>query len=224
MLKNKRFLMNTFMVLLGFAIILAILVLLPIPKSPFWITNGLIYGGLMVINYGLMSYQFFNTKKLDTKFLSVPLIQLLATFFGVYALFMILFTYILVPVFLYWILLLVIILVHGFLFYRLSITIDILNKVEEKSTKGMVFKNQMQSLLIVKEASFNSALLKKKVLKIKEEFNYVDPISTDKVKDIEKEMLNVLTSLEVDEDEQVTLKKLDRIEQMVKTRTSLLKK
>jgi len=225
MFTNKKFYLNTLMVLFVAGIVYTILILLPIQQSDFATTNMMLAGGLLVINYLMVSHLFFKKESISQKFLSVPLIQVLFSFFGLYIFLFFLYSYLTLPVNLILITYLVILLINSFTFYRVYLATSIVQSIEKKQTSASEFVREFGIQLIATETTITSVTLKKKFKTIKEELKYSSPLSQPSVVSIENKMAKLLNSTnfnEIEESEADVV--INQIKALIDNRNLLLKK
>ena len=225
MFTNKKFYLNTLMALFVAGIVYTILILLPIQQSDFATTNMMLAGGLLVINYLMVSHLFFKKESISQKFLSVPLIQVLFSFFGLYIFLFFLYSYLTLPVNLILITYLVILLINSFTFYRVYLATSIVQSIEKKQTSASEFVREFGIQLIATETTITSVTLKKKFKTIKEELKYSSPLSQPSVVSIENKMAKLLNSTnfnEIEESEADVV--INQIKALIDNRNLLLKK
>ena len=225
MFTNKKFYLNTLMALFVAGIVYTILILLPIQQSDFATTNMMLAGGLLVINYLMVSHLFFKKESISQKFLSVPLIQVLFSFFGLYIFLFFLYSYLTLPVNLILITYLVILLINSFTFYRVYLATSIVQSIEKKQTSASEFVREFGIQLIATETTITSVTLKKKFKTIKEELKYSSPLSQPSVVSIENKMSKLLNSTnfnEIEESEADVV--INQIKALIDNRNLLLKK
>jgi hypothetical protein len=213
------------MVLFVAGIVYTILILLPIQQSDFATTNMMLAGGLLVINYLMVSHLFFKKESISQKFLSVPLIQVLFSFFGLYIFLFFLYSYLTLPVNLILITYLVILLINSFTFYRVYLATSIVQSIEKKQTSASEFVREFGIQLIATETTITSVTLKKKFKTIKEELKYSSPLSQPSVVSIENKMAKLLNSTnfnEIEESEADVV--INQIKALIDNRNLLLKK
>jgi len=225
MFTNKKFYLNTLMALFVAGIVYTILILLPIQQSDFATTNMMLAGGLLVINYLMVSHLFFKKESISQKFLSVPLIQVLFSFFGLYIFLFFLYSYLTLPVNLILITYLVILLINSFTFYRVYLATSIVQSIEKKQTNASEFVREFGIQLMATETTITSVTLKKKFKTIKEELKYSSPLSQPSVVSIENKMSKLLNSTnfnEIEESEADVV--INQIKALIDNRNLLLKK
>ena len=225
MFTNKKFYLNTLMALFVAGIVYTILILLPIQQSDFATTNMMLAGGLLVINYLMVSHLFFKKESISQKFLSVPLIQVLFSFFGLYIFLFFLYSYLTLPVNLILITYLVILLINSFTFYRVYLATSIVQSIEKKQTSASEFVREFGIQLMATETTITSVTLKKKFKTIKDELKYSAPLSQPSVVSIENKMSKLLNSTnfnEIEESEADVV--INQIKALIDNRNLLLKK
>lgn len=225
MFTNKKFYLNTLMALFVAGIVYTILILLPIQQSDFATTNMMLAGGLLVINYLMVSHLFFKKESISQKFLSVPLIQVLFSFFGLYIFLFFLYSYLTLPVNLILITYLVILLINSFTFYRVYLATSIVQSIEKKQTNASEFVREFGIQLMATETTITSVTLKKKFKTIKDELKYSAPLSQPSVVSIENKMSKLLNSTnfnEIEESEADVV--INQIKALIDNRNLLLKK
>jgi hypothetical protein len=206
-------------------IVYTILILLPIQQSDFATTNMMLAGGLLVINYLMVSHLFFKKESISQKFLSVPLIQVLFSFFGLYIFLFFLYSYLTLPVNLILITYLVILLINSFTFYRVYLATSIVQSIEKKQTSASEFVREFGIQLMATETTITSVTLKKKFKTIKDELKYSAPLSQPSVVSIENKMSKLLNSTnfnEIEESEADVV--INQIKALIDNRNLLLKK
>jgi signal transduction histidine kinase len=182
-------------------------------------------GGLLVINYLMVSHLFFKKESISQKFLSVPLIQVLFSFFGLYIFLFFLYSYLTLPVNLILITYLVILLINSFTFYRVYLATSIVQSIEKKQTNASEFVREFGIQLMATETTITSVTLKKKFKTIKDELKYSAPLSQPSVVSIENKMSKLLNSTnfnEIEESEADVV--INQIKALIDNRNLLLKK
>jgi hypothetical protein len=225
MLTNPRFYSNTVVAVILAATLYAILFLLPIPQSEFAATNMIITGSFMAINYLMISYLFFKKQSKTKTFLSVPLIRVLFSFFGMYGVLFFLFTYLPLPELVIWLTYLVLILVNTFTFYRVYIATNLIESIDNKQTKANAFIKEFESALMAMETTLNTPKTKKKVQKFREDLKYAAPLSNAAVLSIEKQLTKKLESIKFNDldDKEVDIA-INQLQSLIDNRNLLLKK
>jgi hypothetical protein len=225
MLTNIRFYTNTLIAVVIAAIIYGILFLLPIPQTDFAPTNIVVAGGLITMNYLMISYLFFKKQSKTKKFLSVPLIRILFSFFGLYAILFFLFTYVALPEWIIWITYLLVILANTISFYRVYLATNIIESVEKKQEKNSEFIKEFAIALMTIENTLKNQKAKKKVQNLREELRYASPLSNAAVHSLEKQIMKKLETTKFNElDDQELDVIIKELQSLIENRNLLIKK
>ncbi len=225
MLTNPRFYTNTLFAIVAAALLYGILFLLPIPQTGFALTNMIASGALITLNYLMISYLFFKKQSKTKTFLSVPLIKVLFSFFGMYFILFFLFTYVALPEYMIWLTYLVLILINTVSFYRVYLATNIIESIDKNQAKTSEFIKEFASALMTIEITLTSPKTKKKVQTLREELKYSSPLSNDSVKSIEKQLIKKLETTKFNEldDKEVDVA-INQLQSLINNRNLLLKK
>lgn len=225
MLTNPRFYTNTLIAIVVASIIYGILFLLPIPQTDFAPTNMMLAGSLIAVNYLLISYLFFKKQSKTKTFLSVPLIRVLFSFFGMYGILFFVFTYIALSSWIIWLIYLVLILVNTISFYRVYLATNIIESVEKKQEKASEFIKEFGVALMTIESTLKNQKTKKKVQNLREELKYASPLSNASVHSLEKQIMKKLETTKFNElDDQELDVIIKELQTFINNRNLLLKK
>jgi hypothetical protein len=225
MLTNSRFYTNTLIAIVIAAIIYGILLLLPIPQTDFASTNMMLAGGLITINYLMISYLFFKKQSKTKTFLSVPLIRVLFSFFGMYGILFFVFTYIALSSWIILMIYLVLVLVNTLSFYRVYLATNIIESVEKKQEKAIEFIKEFGVALMSIETTLKNQKAKKKIQNLREELKYASPLSNASVHSLEKQIMKKLETTKFNElDDQELDVIIKELQTFINNRNLLLKK
>jgi hypothetical protein len=225
MLTNPRFYTNTLIAIVLAVILYGILFLLPIPQTGFALTNMITSGSLITLNYLMISYLFFKKQSKTKTFLSVPLIKVLFSFFGMYFILLFLFTYVTLPEDVIWLTYLILIFINIFSFYRVYLATNIIESIDKNQAKASEFIKEFASALMTIEITLTSPKTKKKVQTLREELKYSSPLSNDSVKSIEKQLFKKLETTKFNDldDKEVDVI-INQFQSLINNRNLLLKK
>lgn len=225
MLTNSRFYTNTLFAIVAAALLYGILTLLPIPQVDGAMTNMIVSGALITLNYLMISYLFFKKQSKTKTFLSVPLIKLLFSFFGMYFILLFLFTYVTLPEYVIWLTYLVLISINTFSFYRVYLATNIIESIDKKQEKASEFIKEFASTLMTIETTLTNPKTKKKVQTLRDELKYALPLSNDSVQSIEKQITKKLESTKFNDldDKEVDVV-MNQLQSLMNNRNLLLKK
>jgi hypothetical protein len=225
MLMNIRFYLNTLVAIVMAGLVYAIIILLPFQRTNFANINMAISATLLFINYFLLSYQFFKKETMTQKFLSVPLIRVLFSFFGLYFILFFLYTYLPLPVYVILITYFVILLINTYTFYRIYLATSIIKTIEQKQTNANEFINEFSKKLMAVEATVLNSKVKQKIRAIREDLKYTTPLSQPSVKSIEQALIKLLESSNFNDlDENEVNSVINQITSLIENRQLLLKK
>ncbi len=225
MLMNKRFYLNTLVVIVMAGLVYAILALLPIQQTHFANINMIISGSLLFINYLMVSYLFFKRETMTQKFLSVPLIRVLFSFFGLYFILFFLYTYLPLPEYVILITYFVILLINTYTFYRIYLATSIIKTIEQKQNNAKDFINEFNKKLMAVEVTLLNSKVKQKIRAIREDLKYTTPLSQPSVKSIEQALIKLLESSNFNDlDENEANSVINQITSLIENRQLLLKK
>ncbi len=225
MLTNSRFYTNTLIVIVIAAVIYGILFLLPIPQTDFAPTNMMLAGGLISINYLMISYLFFKKQSKTKTFLSVPLIRVLFSFFGMYVILFFVFTYIPLSSWIIWLTYLLVILGNTLSFYRVYLATNIIESIDKKQAKASEFIKEFASTLMTIETTLTNPKTKKKIQTLREELKYASPLSNDSVQSIEKQLTKKLEATKFNDlDDKEVEVVMNQLQSLMNNRNLLLKK
>lgn len=225
MLTNPRFYKNTLFAIVAAAILYGIVLLLPIPQADYALTNLIVSGGLITLNYLMISYLFFKKQSKTKTFLSIPLIKVLFSFFGMYFILLFLFTYVTLPEYVIWLTYLVLIFINTLSFYRVYLATNIIESIDKKQAKASEFIKEFASVLMTIETTLTNPKTKKKVQTLREELKYASPLSNDSVQSIEKQLTKKLESTKFNDldDKEVDVV-MNQLQSLMNNRNLLLKK
>ena len=225
MLTNPRFYTNTLFAIVAAALLYGILLLLPIPQTDLAVTNMIASGALITLNYLMISYLFFKKQSKTKTFLSVPLIKVLFSFFGMYFILLFLFTYVTLPEYVIWLTYLVLISINTFSFYRVYLATNIIESIDKKQAKASEFIKELASTLMTIETTLTNSKTKKKVQTLREELKYASPLSNDSVQSIEKQLTKKLQATKFNDldDKEVDVV-MNQLQSLINNRNLLLKK
>jgi hypothetical protein len=225
MLTNPRFYTITLIAIVLAVILYGILFLLPIPQTGFALTNMITSGSLITLNYLMISYLFFKKQSKTKTFLSVPLIKVLFSFFGMYFILLFLFTYVTLPEYMIWLTYLVLIFINTLSFYRVYLATNIIESIDKNQAKASEFIEEFASALMTIETTLTSPKTKKKVQNLREELKYSSPLSNDSVKSIEKQLTKKLETTKFNElDDKEVEVVINQFQSLMNNRNLLLKK
>jgi hypothetical protein len=225
MLTNPRFYTNTLIAFVIAAILYGILFLLPIPQTDVAMTNMIASGALISLNYLMISYLFFKKQAKTKTFLSVPLMKVLFSFFGMYFIFFFLFTYVTLPEYIIWLTYLVLIFINTLSFYRVYLATNIIESIDKKQAKASEFIKEFASALMTIETTLTNPKTKKKIQTLREELKYASPLSSNSVQSIEKQLTKKLESTKFNDlDDKELDVVLNQLQSLMNNRNLLLKK
>jgi hypothetical protein len=225
MLMNKRFYLNTLVVIVMAGLVYAILALLPIQQTHFANINMIISGSLLFINYLMVSYLFFKKETMTQKFLSVPLIRVLFSFFGLYSILFFLYTYLPLPEYVILITYFVILLINTYTFYRIYLATSIIKTIEQKQNNAKDFVNEFNKKLMAVEVTLLNSKVKQKIRAIREDLKYTTPLSQPSVKSIEQALIKLLESSNFNDLDEIEVNSvINQIKSLIENRQLLLKK
>lgn len=225
MLTNPRFYTNTLFALFFAAILYGTVFLLPIPQADYGLTNIIVSGSLITIDYLMISYLFFKKQSKTKTFLSVPLIRVLFSFFGIYFILFFLFTYLTLPEYVIWLTYLVLIFINTFSFYRVYLATNIIESIDKNQAKASEFIKEFAIALMTIETTLINQKTMRKVQKLREELKYSLPLSKDSVQPIEKQLTKKLETTKFNDldDKEVDVA-INQLQSLINNRNLLLKK
>jgi hypothetical protein len=196
MLINKSFWFNFLALSTLYTIFSIIIYLLPFEKNEYFILNTVLFGSNIFITFLLISYQLYKKESSNIKRLRIDLVNRLKPLFVVFTLvYALLLIYVLEINFVF-IVYLSLLLLNGRSIYAIWFEKNIYTDVVDEYKSSIQFHNDLSIRLNGLKTSITETSVLKKLNALIEEVKYSDPKSIATVRDLEKNLLELVRNLE----------------------------